>query len=269
MVNMKMNKGGFTLIEVSLFLAITGLLFLGVTIGVQNSIFQQRYNDSVQSFVEFLRTAYSKVENVQGYAGGSSGQSNRALYGKLITFGEHFNLSGGENTDGAVFIYDVIGDAKCDTGGLKNALDSLYYCNANVQNNDSELLGLADSYTPRWSAAIQSTNINPAGLFVGAILITRHPQTGTINTFVHDGNNGGGTIEINSNSGVIRQSFREKLGEENYFSSNSDVDFCINPNGDQQSNVGSRKDVRIKARARNASAIEITTDSDNRCMENN
>ena len=61
---MKRIKGGFTLIEVSLFLAITGLLFLGVTIGVQNSIFQQRYNDSVQNFVEFLRSAYSKTENV-------------------------------------------------------------------------------------------------------------------------------------------------------------------------------------------------------------
>ena len=37
------KKRGFTMIEVALFLAITGALFAGVTVGVQNSIFQQRY----------------------------------------------------------------------------------------------------------------------------------------------------------------------------------------------------------------------------------
>ena len=60
---MRKNKLGFTLIEVSLFLAITGLLFLGVTLGVQNSIYQQRYNDAVQSFANFLGNIYDEVLN--------------------------------------------------------------------------------------------------------------------------------------------------------------------------------------------------------------
>ena len=260
---MKTNKGGFTLIEVSLFLAITGLLFLGVTIGVQNSIFQQRYNDSVQNFVEFLRTAYAKVENVQGYAGSESGRSNRAHYGKLITFGETKDLNRKDNRgNGTIFIYDVIGDAKCNTGGLKDAITSLKMCNAEVKRSDGELMGLAESYSPRWSAAIQSTNRNPAGLFVGALLITRHPQTGTINTYVHRGNSVGDTVEVN-NGGRLQ----DKLNENNYFSSKDDVDFCVNPNGNETGSVGSRRDVRIKAGARNTSAIEIATDDDNRCME--
>ena len=53
-----MKKKGFTLIEVALFLAITGMLFIGIAAGVQNSIYQQKINDSVQGFAEFLRSVY-------------------------------------------------------------------------------------------------------------------------------------------------------------------------------------------------------------------
>ena len=78
---MKRNKNGFTIIEVSLFLAITGLLFLSVTLGVQNSIYQQRYNDSVQGFVNFLRNVYNEVLNVQSEG---NGRHDKAIYGKMI-----------------------------------------------------------------------------------------------------------------------------------------------------------------------------------------
>ena len=52
-------KQGFTLVEISLFLAITGFIFIGIVLGIQNSLFQQKYNDSTQGFAEFLRTVYS------------------------------------------------------------------------------------------------------------------------------------------------------------------------------------------------------------------
>ena len=41
----------------------------------------------------------------------------------------------------------------------------------------------------------------------------------------------------------------------------SEVDFCVNPNGADRSNL--RRDVRIVAGARNASGIEIISDSEN------
>ena len=56
---MKNSRRGFTLIEVALFLVVTGALFAAVTIGVQNSIYQQRQNDAVQNFAEFIRSAYA------------------------------------------------------------------------------------------------------------------------------------------------------------------------------------------------------------------
>ena len=62
---MKHKKNGFTLVEMSLFLAVTGLLFVGIIAGTQNTIRRQRYNDSVQNFVDFWRNIYASVSNTQ------------------------------------------------------------------------------------------------------------------------------------------------------------------------------------------------------------
>ena len=233
-------KGGFTLVEVSLFLAITGLLFLGVTIGVQNSIFQQRYNDSVQNFVEFLRSAYSKTENVQGTNDG--GNTKKAIYGKLITFGE--------NNSDDIFMYDVIGYAKCE-GSFDATIEALKDCKAEVIE-DGSIIGQAESYNPRWSAAIQDTN---GDLYKGAILITRHPQSGTIYTFVMPNN----TVEVSQGKGLnkLLDSFSIESGP---------VNFCVNPNGNTKDS-GTRANVRIEQGARNTSGVEIVPDDDNKCVE--
>ena len=54
---------GFTIIEVVLVIAISGLMAAGIMIGVSSSINRQQYRDSVQSFAAFLRSEYSKVVN--------------------------------------------------------------------------------------------------------------------------------------------------------------------------------------------------------------
>lgn len=256
-------KGGFTLIEVSLFLAITGLLFLGVTIGVQNSIFQQRYNDSVQSFVEFLRSAYAKTENVQGVGDGTGGKSGKAMYGKLITFGETCGLesrSGNcvQNENGDVFIYDIIGNASYE-GGSSSPLGALSKCGADVVDGDGELAGMAESFKPKWSAAIQGVGSN-SSLYKGSILITRHPQSGTVYTYVNDE-----AINVNQARAEGKKVILlSHLGSRPPEFTIKQTDFCINPNGNQESNV--RADVRLRAGARNASAVETIFDDGNLCV---
>ena len=97
-------RKGFTLIEISIFLAVTGLLFAMVTIGVQNSIYQQRYNDTVQSFADFLRNIYSGVENVQSLG---DGRHDVAIYGKMVSFGQTMDLEGNAVESGQpIFVYD-------------------------------------------------------------------------------------------------------------------------------------------------------------------
>lgn len=262
-------RRGFTLLEVSLFLAITGLLFVGIAVGVQNSLYQQRYNDVVQGFAEFLRTAYAGTTNVQGKLTGG-GRTEQAIYGKLVTFGESTTMSGEENDRGIVYSYDVVGDlGEVETG---NTLSSLKLLKANVVTASSdggiEPAGIVEEYRPRWNSVIEMTTCNmDECLFKGAVLIVRNPRSGTVYTFAMEGT----TIEVNEalrasgeGSGVpdLLGAF---LGGTGF--SVRQVDFCVNPDADVSN--GSRRDVRILANARNASGVElIGADSDeNECMK--
>lgn len=62
------NRYGFTIIEVMIFLAISGLLVIGLLAGTSASISRQRYNDSVQDIADFLRAEYSSVINPEIYS---------------------------------------------------------------------------------------------------------------------------------------------------------------------------------------------------------
>ena len=257
---MKRTRSGFTLVEISLFLAITAAIFVGVAIGTSNSIFQQRYNDAVQNYVEFLRTVYSQVSNVQSE---SNGRSEEAIYGKLVTFER------GNNGDNKIKTYNVIGDLENSANSVSGngVLDKLKELNANiiVEKDDGSYgsVGFVDSYVPRWSSQIQTIDGWNDGyeLFTGMLLIVRSPSSGTVYTYATDDN-----VETDYdkyiddlNGGVATLGGLLDL----YSFTSKDVDFCINPNGSEKSNL--RRDVRVVAKARNASGIEIISDDESRC----
>ena len=271
---MKRARRGFTLVEVMLFLAITGLLFLGVTIGVQNSIYQQRFNDSTQGVAEFLRSAYASVANVQGIGDGRSG---RAIYGKVVTFGED---------EGKIYTYDVVGEADDIVGASGSTLELLRDSRANVvapvkvrESGSTEyyevgMAGMVDEYTPKWGAALQPAcgedGCNYNSSFVGTIMIVRHPRSGTIFTFVIKGEalkvrefvsaREGREYTIGQYEEEVGNALLLELLNRDESDSNSfkveQVDLCVNPNGNG-SVMDTRRDVRIIKSARNASGVEI------------
>lgn len=273
---MKKILHGFTMIEVAIFLVITGALFVGIAVGTQNSIFQQRYNDAVQNFAEFLRTVYSETTNVQSEG---AGRSEKAIYGKLVTFGESYDLSGEaiEAGNSAIFSYNVIGDI--DDLDVGNLLETLRDLDTNVVIKDGDQyrpVGLATSYKPRWASAIQG--IGSTDNFKGALLVVRHPSSGTVYTFVMEGetvevneavreaNASGGTIgNVNPLKKFLQYRTVDEEGiEEDGFEVRA-VDFCVNPNGVGEG--GLRRDVRIIKGARNGSAVEIIGDGEgDRCQ---
>ena len=274
-----MKKKGFTLIEVALFLAITGMLFIGIAAGVQNSIYQQKINDSVQGFAEFLRSVYSEVTNVQGISGG---RSNRAIYGKLITFGEE---EGKDRDENKIYSYTVVGRADGATTG--SALQVLKDLNANVITVDTngvvKPINIVESYSPRWSASIEPACKDNGDCeykpFVGALLVVRHPKSGAVQTYISEEKN---ALKINSEIERLNQIGRNQTTEDDegkvllpnlLFGSGDNyngfrleqIDFCVNPNPGEENAM--RRDVRIIRGARNASGVEIISDAESKCVK--
>ncbi len=268
---MKHKRKGFTLIEIMLFLAITSLLFVGIIVGTNNSIAQQRFTDSVQNFVELLKSVYSEVSNPQSIG---EGRADVAIYGKLITIGETYGLDGvslGSNRlEQRIHVYDVVGAAdNAGSGSVTKVLEGLHVNVAVVTKMDESghtiemgPAGEARSYVLRWGASLETTAqkdiTNPAGnLFKGSILIVRHPQSGTINTLFAN------NVVINVNSTLAKANSEGNFeNAENLLSSRlnsfvaKQIDFCINPAGaEKPSEI--RRDIRLTKNLRNGSGVAV------------
>lgn len=256
---MKTHRG-FTMIEVALFLALTGALFIGIATGMNNSIYQQRYNDSVQNFADFLRNIYSEVENVQGVG---DGRSDQAIYGKLVTFSEEKNFAGENNSSHSIFVYDVVGNANSSISA-SGVLASLKELDANVVVQDGASwapAGLAEAYNPKWGATLETENSHD--YFKGALLIVRSPSSGAVYTYVKKNQ----TIEVNKalNSafpGSYSTLLSASLNDGSF--KIEQTDFCLNPNGDSNY-AGMRRNIRVNKNAHNSSGIELPTDENSVC----
>ena len=177
---MKKVRQGYTLVEILLFLAVSGLLFIGLIAGMGNSVYQQRFNDTVQNFAEFMRSVYSQVANVQSVG---SGRSEHVIYGRLVSFGQTIGLDGESIPDDEqrIFVYDVIGDGEIRQSGpasklLEGAHASVVRVEAATGGTKIAMpAGIAESYAPRWGASIENVD---GTLFTGSILVVRHPRSG-------------------------------------------------------------------------------------------
>ncbi len=74
--NMGAFRRGFTIIEVMLFLALSGILLVGILGGLGGNIARQRYNDAVQDVVSIMKDQYSFVSDTEVAARSSADNSN-------------------------------------------------------------------------------------------------------------------------------------------------------------------------------------------------
>lgn len=97
---MRRKNSGFTIIEVMLFLAISGVMAVGLMVGTGMALRGQQYRDSVQSYANFIRDQYSKVITVVNdrssdddcsLVGGSTdrGRSECVVVGRYLSTGEN------------------------------------------------------------------------------------------------------------------------------------------------------------------------------------
>src|SRR5690349_1993788 len=131
------TQGGFTFIEVMLFLAVTGLLAMGILVGSGAAINQQRYRDSVNTLKSYIQQQYSEVTSVTnsrnaswqcnsngvitdtgGPTGEPRGRSDCVMLGRFVTI----DASGKQLTSSSVSAYRIAGTtmATSDIGELKN-----------------------------------------------------------------------------------------------------------------------------------------------------
>ena len=233
------QRKGFTIIEVALVLAVSGLLLIGVISTTSGAIARQRYNDSVQSVTEHLRVLYTQVNNPQNpqAEAGSGGRTNQAIYGKFVVF---------KNDNGVSVIESqtIIGKAEVFNGG-----DSSFATTSDLTKADLSLQpNSTEEYRAPWEATIEKANSNPDNhdLYTGSLLILYSPNGGAIHTYV-----------------TSSSDFNEALKTSG---ATATINLCVN-SPDLSAAGGVRRNIRLAKDGRNSSAVQLidVNSEDNQC----
>lgn len=236
------KSSGFTVIEVVLFLGITGLLATLIFVGTGNSINIQRYRDSVTSLKSILQQQYSEVTNVGnnhsatenacgGGGGVSRGQSDCVILGRYITNMDPNNI----------VVKTVVGTENSDVA--TDDKDSLHKYTATL----STILGTEQKYKLPWDTSMKRIG-NPLVDKNFSLLIVRSPLTGSILTFIDDTAKNKPLLDLVDLPNSLT----------------SPLKLCVNPN---YLFSGKKMMIRVAANASSASGVEVLGDgaSDNEC----
>ncbi len=230
------NKKGFTLIEVTLFLALTVALFFPLVVGTSTSISRQRYQDAVNDIYSYLQNTYSEVENLVNANGGSNdrssctlassiatannrnsslassrpedlsfGRSNCAIYGKVFFFlpTEDSTYSDSGKTTHTIVSYDVLGDIISynndlseDVNDISAALRAAHADYLTCESGQIVPAGATTYHTLQWDSSVETTSPDHVP-FQGALLIVRSPLNGAINSLFIN------TNDVNDSNNIV------------------------------------------------------------------
>jgi type II secretory pathway pseudopilin PulG len=199
---------GFTVVELMLFLGISGALFAALMVGVSTSINQQRYRESVVSFSTLLQGQYSEVSNTRNdsskdWVCGTNGLPQKdtgngaAGTTKCVLLGKAIEVKNG--TD--ISIYHVVGcepKAVSASSAPPPASGSTDCTNNNTQDpNDVTDVGALKLYNPKlakdfdlqtdtveWSSTLQASYKGQSQASV-SFLILRSPVSGIVRVFTY------------------------------------------------------------------------------------
>lgn len=232
-------NSGFTVIEVVLFLAISGLMILGMFVGISGSIDRQRYDDATESFQDFLQGQYNLVDNVRNNRhattiascdGASRGTSDCTIVGRLVT-----TENGRDFVSEPIFATGTNYDTSHDEAAL---LDSLQ-----LKTGPEDTASDNDDYTLAWQTQLYTNKTNRDGSRAAQLLIVRIPTSGIVRTYFRP-----------STSGALAAMWQSP--------SPSKISLCVEPHGLITSNPTG---VRILASAINTSSVQFITAGDGAC----
>lgn len=255
-------KKGFTLIEVMLVLGLTGLLLVGMLGGTFTAIAHQRYNDSVRSFAEYLRTVYGEVLSPESLGLGNS--MTEAVFGKVLVFGHPY-----DNADDTRSVYSatLIGDANIPVSVDGNFMDELAAVHAHLYCGAADSSTTQDYYRPLWEAELaKANNTHSREPFVGTVIIARAPTSGTVHTYFSDSLTYNLRNECTGENNNASSALRTDIQDHGTEFRQEAVGFCV-----KSDNAAVYREVRLAEDGRNTSAVSIIdTDSsapgeENRC----
>ncbi len=190
----KNAAAGFTIIETVLFLAITGVLIVGVIIGVGASVNTQRYRDATESFKNTLQEQILSLSSVRNSRDNSwactSAAEVVAAQGAVqpqgrgqstcMVVGRHVGIRGSEIT-----VHTVLAYKTSDTPRATDIETMRQNYTFNVSTLD------VDKKNMEWGTQIGWPKAGTAGARPDgrqtpraiSILFLKSPQTGTIYTF--------------------------------------------------------------------------------------
>jgi len=184
------TEHGFTIIELMLFLGISGALFAALMIGVGSNITQQRYRESVVTYSALLQNQYSEAANIDNGRDGSwtcvNSTINQSANGgqargttDCVLLGRAIQI---EDNGTTVKTSSVVGT---EAAGYEDASDiaALLAYKPRIESFDSET-------TPvDWGSSLVTTDNHPS---TATILILRSPSSGLIRVFAYAA--GGDTV---------------------------------------------------------------------------
>jgi type II secretory pathway pseudopilin PulG len=247
------KRDGFTIIEVVLFLAISGALAIGILASSSIAINNQRYRDSLNSLQSLLQQQYNQTSNVinqstsrdklcdtNGIATKEVGQGAERGTSQCLIMGRYVAISNGQ----AIKLSNVIGFGET-TGDAANDMEELRKYKFFVSESEMESNEVAWGGTVNVKSPDGQSFTQPNQIFV--ILILRSPLTGAIRTVSYN-TNAAGALDINSQAVLVSDNLHER-------------DLCLDPGAFM---VGTKLGVAIRENAANSSGIEILQD-DNKC----
>ena len=271
------TRAGFTMIEVMLTLAISGLIFVGLVGGLSGSVARQRYVSVVDSLAEFLRNVYSETSNPQGNSESGGNSTKQAIYGRLILFGH--DESAGSEAGQFAMDYSVLGNVDAANASRNFNLSTLNEGQIRTLSNSLDLRINSDNfedYTPMYNYQVTDTEGRIVDM---AILIIRNLSGGSLRTYIYDCDRGGENYCMTKNGDEVRF----HIGMDNSGSMingaaesrdglvgtplklegfvEADANFCVVSSDSRW--AGGTRNIRLQAGGTNTGAVQIVNQDSN------
>ena len=246
-MNQRFNSG-FTIIEVSLFLAISGLLSIGILVGLSATIQSHRYKDSVASLQSYLQHQFSKVENLENSREGSEYCNNNAQTSTIsserrgtsecVVVGRYIALEGQSASS-----YSVVAMGSSDE--QLNDIEDLKQYKIKIDElapTEEEMRWGGSIVTPKSSTGGRE----PLNIY---LLIIRSPKSGYIYTFSSSndvGRTSTGELSVMVKNKPEAETDKQKGRTQQYL--------CVDPSGNI---LVSRMGILIEPNLSNANGIQI------------